>query len=258
MWVLEHGEEQAASHGDGAGTTGLSMDLDTPPVVTPQTPLLHPEMALPQVTRSTVGDTWEWLWKDTAGRIAPFFAASIAYAWWRRRHDDSGLFPDGSWLPDALAGVALGLPLAGVAAAFREWSAPGYRLPTPADQAVQSAYYFALNAPAEELFWRATVQDVTVRALARVPGVGRYNALLGWALVTAVFGLYHRLGNWNWRSIAGVTVAGAAFGALYQWRRSIVAPTIMHGFATAGFLSWADVYMHRRVLRRYARFRRDR
>ena len=95
-----------------------------------------------------------------------------------------------------------------------------------------------------------------MRGLARVPRVGKLAGLLGWAATTAVFGAYHRLGKWSWRSIAGVTFAGAIFGALYQWppaggRRSILAPTIAHGFATAGFLSWADFYLYLRQRRRY-------
>lgn len=249
----EQDDEQIVPRVDGAAVSGPATAADVPSLLRSQTPLLHPEIMLPQIVRNTVQDTWGWLWKDTAGRVAPFFAASIAYAWWRSKQDESagGIFPRGSWLPEALAGVALGIPLAGVAALYREWTGAYYRLPTPADQVVQSSYYFFLNAPAEELFWRATVQDATVRALGRVPGVKRHNALIGWALVTAAFGLYHRLGNWNWRSIAGVTVVGAVFGALYQWRRSVVMVTIMHGFATAGFLSWADVYMHRHMLWRF-------
>ncbi len=244
-------QEQVAVEHDDAGTYGVPAEAVTaPPAAMPRT---RPGTLTYHYSVSTVRDTWGWLWKDTAGRVAPFFAASLAYAWWRNRRGENVLFPKGSWLPDVLAGVALGIPLAGIAAVYREWTGPGYRLPTPADQAVQTSFYLFLNAPAEELFWRATVQDATVRALGRVPGVRRHNALLGWALVTAAFGLYHRLGNWNWRSIAGVTVAGALFGALYQWRRSVVLPTIMHGFATAGFLSWADVYIHRRVIRRLIR-----
>jgi uncharacterized protein len=256
----EQDDKQIVSPIDGAGIPGMAAAADTPPVLTPQIPLLHPEMALPSVVQNTVRDTWGWLWKDTAGRVAPFFAASVAYAWWRSKHDESGrsIFPHGSWLPDALAGVALGIPLAGVAAVYREWTGAYYRLPTPADQVVQSGYYFFLNAPAEELFWRATVQDATVRALGRVPGVKRHHVLVGWALVTTAFGLYHRLGGWNWRSIVGVTAVGALLGGLYQWRRSVIMPTIMHGFATAGFLSWADVYMHRRMLRRYRQHLRGR
>src|SRR5262249_4620761 len=154
---------------------------------------------------------------------------------------------------DLLVGVGLGVPMLGVAIAFRAWDAPGYRLPTAADQALQSAFYFALNAPIEELFWRGTVQNLGIRALGAVPVAQPAAGLLGWALTTAIFGAYHRLGNWRWRSIAGVTVAGGLFGALYLLspRRSILAPILVHGFATAGFLSWGDVALHHLTLRRW-------
>jgi hypothetical protein len=76
--------------------------------------------------------------------------------------------------------------------------------------------------------------------------VRRVAGLLGWAGVTAVFGAYHRLGGWSWRSIAGVTAAGGLFGALYALpkRRSILPAIIAHGFATAGFLNWGDTALH--------------
>jgi hypothetical protein len=60
--------------------------------------------------------------------------------------------------------------------------------------------------------------------------------------------MYHRLGNWSWRAIAGVTVAGGLFGGVFLAtgkRRSLLLPTVMHGFMTAGFLSWGDVFLHR-------------
>jgi hypothetical protein len=204
-----------------------------------------------------VRDTWNWAWKDTAGRVLPFFAGAGLYAWLSGRGPDGiGITADG-WRRETLLGIAVGVPLAGLAAAFRGWVAPGYRLPTDADQLTQTLFYFAINAPGEELFWRGTVQNLAVRGLARVPRIGKLAGLLGWAAATAVFGAYHRLGKWSWRSIAGVTFAGAIFGALYQWplgrhgRRSILAPTIAHGFATAGFLSWADFYLYLRQRRRF-------
>ena len=78
-------------------------------------------------------------------------------------------------------------------------------------------------------------------------GPGGVAATLGWAATTAVFGLYHRLGNWNWRAVAGVTAAGGVFGLAYLLQpepRSILLPTIIHGLATAGFLSWGDAALH--------------
>lgn len=254
--------------------------LDTTPTDTPKTALEHdddsvasaPPPAVPDIAahevewlarfdasipRNTVRDTWNWAWKDTAGRVLPFFAGAGLYAWLSGRGPEGiGITAEG-WRREALLGITVGVPLAGLAAAFRGWVAPGYRLPTDADQLTQTLFYFAINAPGEELFWRGTVQDLAVRGLARVPRIGKLAGLLGWAAATAVFGAYHRLGKWSWRSIAGVTFAGAIFGALYQWplgrpgRRSILAATIAHGFATAGFLSWADFYLYLRQRRRF-------
>lgn len=208
------------------------------------------------VARNTVADTWRWAWKDTTMRVLPFAVAAGVYAKLSKRGlEGIGVTGDG-WRREALIGLAVGVPLAGLAAAFRGWVAPGYRLPTAADQAVQTIFYLAINAPGEEMFWRGTAQDMAARGLRRVPRLEKVADLLGWALTTAVFGAYHRLGKWSWRSIAGVTFAGAIFGALYQWplggqrKRSILAATIAHGVATAGFLSWGDVYLYLRQRRR--------
>jgi len=234
--------------------------------------------------------TWKWLWKDTLGRVLPFAAAAAIYA------RLTGQGAAGIGLPrstmrqlarDTALGVAVGVPLTGLSIAFRGWVAPRYRLPTPADQALQTAFYLAVNAPAEELFWRGFLQTVAIRSLGRLrrwlwrktPGgqarsgapvpsanlpvqedaeddeetrPGRLaeeavDVALGWALTTAVFGAYHRLGGWSWRSIAGVTAAGGVFGAVYlaqRQRRSLLPSIIIHGLATAGFLSWGDAALH--------------
>ena len=210
------------------------------------------------VPRNTVANTWRWAWKDTTMRVLPFAAGAGAYARLSRRGlEGIGVTSDG-WRRELLIGLAVGIPLAGLAAAFRGRVAPYYRLPTTADQVAQTVFYLAINAPGEEMFWRGTVQDMVVRGLRRAPRLHRLRpaaGLLGWALTTAVFGAYHRLGKWSWRSIAGVTFAGAIFGALYQWplgghrKRSILAATLAHGFATAGFLSWGDVSLYLRQRR---------
>lgn len=219
-----------------------------PPPTPPQS-----EPIAPQLVRSMAVDTWTWLWKDSLGRVLPFVVAAGAYARFSGAGADGIGLSSAHWRKDILWGTALGVPLAGIAAAFRARVAPGYRLPTGPDQALQTTFYFAINAPAEELFWRATVQTLAIRAVRRIPGMKRGAPLAGWALATAVFGAYHRLGNWSWKSIAGVTAAGALFGASYlaqSRRRSILLPTILHGFATAGFLSWGDVALHLRTQRR--------
>lgn len=203
--------------------------------------------------RNTVADTWDWLWKDTLGRVVPFYLAAGVYACVAGEGVGALGLRHAGWRREVLLGCACGVPIAGIAAAFRAAVAPGYRLPTLADQVLQSMFYLTINAPAEELFWRATIQDVLVRGLTRLPGGTRVARPAGWALATAAFGTYHRLGGWSWRAIAGVTVAGGLFGALYALRRppTILLPTVIHGFATAGFLSWGDVALHWRA--RHAR-----
>src|SRR6185437_10633114 len=99
------------------------------------------------IPRNTVPDTWRWAWKDTAMRVLPFAAAAGVYARLSGRGlEGIGVTHEG-WRREALIGIAVGIPLAGLAAIFRAWVAPGYRLPTDADQLTQTVFYFAVNAP---------------------------------------------------------------------------------------------------------------
>ena len=209
-------------------------------------PPSQPVPAVFEPPRNTVADTWRWMWKDTAGRILPF-ALGVAFYGRLNGAGARGLGLTRERLPrDVIVGNLAGIPAAAVAIAFRRWVAPGYRLPTAADQVLQTAFYLGLNAPVEELFWRGSVQTLAIAALRRAPRLRRAAAPLGWAATTAVFGAYHRLGNWSWRSIAGVTAAGGLFGALYlrSRRRSLLPAIIVHGYMTAGFLSWGDLALH--------------
>ncbi len=199
------------------------------------------------VARNTPADTWAWMWKDILTRVAPLTAGALLYAGVTSGGRRSIGLRTPRWRRDIALGAAVGLPMAGLAALHRRWVSPGYKLPTAADQALQTAFYFAINAPAEELFWRATVQSLAIAGLRRLHATAAVAVPLGWALATTAFGAYHRLGGWSWRAIAGVTAAGAVFGLSYlPWRneRSIFLPTLIHGFATAGFLSWGDVALH--------------
>lgn len=200
------------------------------------------------VTRNTVRDTWSWMWKDILGRVAPFVAAGAIYAKVSRAGPRGAGWTRKGWVGDLALGIAAGIPLAALAAVYRHRISPRYRLPTPSDQLLQSTFYLGINAPAEEFFWRGMVQTLTISGLRRLRLGQRGATALGWALTTTAFGLYHRLGNWSWRAIAGVTAAGGLFGAAFLAtgkRRSLLLPTVMHGFMTAGFLSWGDVFLHR-------------
>ena len=224
----------------------------TPPSEAPARATPHPA----PLARNTVRDTWGWLWKDTLGRVVPLTAGALLYGHFSGNGRHALGLTGRRWRRDVALGVAAGIPMAGIAAIFRAWVAPHHRLPTPADQAFQTAFYFGLNAPAEELFWRGTVQTLAERGVARLPHMKRAAPWLGWSFATATFGLYHRLGNWSWRAVAGVTAAGGLFGALYRLQRcprSLLAPIIVHACATAGFLSWGDVYLHLRAHRRARR-----
>ncbi len=210
----------------------------------------QPARAVLEAPRSRVRDSWDWIWKDTLQRVLPLTVTGLVAARLFEAERKLG-YARAGWLGETLLGVAVGAPLAAITAVFRAWVAPGYRLPTRGDQAVQTTFYLAINAPAEELFWRGTVQRLTARLaeklLARAPGMRGAATPVGWAVATATYGLYHRLGGWSWRSIAGVTFAGGIFGALYQSRprdRSLLAVTIAHGLTTAAFLSWGDVFLH--------------
>jgi len=75
----------------------------------------------------------------------------------------------------------------------------------------------------------------------------------GWLASTAIYTLYHRLGKWSWRSVAGVGLAGILFSTLYvvqpqPW--SLLLVVIVHGFTTWGFLSLGDEVMYRRWKRK--------
>lgn len=203
---------------------------------------------LPAAGNPALRATWDWVWKDTLGRLVPFGLASAAYARYARVGAAGVGLSSARWQREVATGLAAGVPLAAVAIAYRAAVAPRYRLPGAADQALQSVFYLGMNAPIEELFWRGTVQSLSIRAAKHVPGLKKHSTIAGWAATTAVFGLYHRLGNWSWKSVAGVTAAGGLYGALYihsdPKRQSIVVPAIVHGFMTAGFLSWGDAALH--------------
>ncbi len=205
-----------------------------------------------KVPLHTARESWRWQWKDILTRVTPFLVASWVWARVSGKGAKAVGIRTDDLLGDILLGVAVGMPLAQIAAIFRRGVASSYRLPTPADNAIQCVYYFAVNAPAEELFWRGVVQTLVTRGLRRTPGVRRIAGPLGWASVTAAFGAYHRFGGWSWRSIFGVTAAGGLFGAMYAAprRKSLLPAIIAHGFATAGFLNWGDAALYQRHISR--------
>lgn len=194
------------------------------------------------VARSTVATTWRWLWPDVLVRILPMTAIPFLFiAIFHLPLSFLGLTP-GNWQLQLLLGLLIGIGMAAFATAYRMLAVgPWFRRPTLSDHFLQGFYYLCINGPIEELFFRGFL----LAAIAQWTGwVG-----WGWLVSTAVYTLYHRLGKWSWRSIAGVGLAGIVFSTLYviqprPW--SLLLVVLVHGFTTWGFLSLGDEVMYRR------------
>lgn len=209
-----------------------------------------------RIVRNHPHETWRWFWPDVLTRLVPFWAVALIAAHFLGGPRAVGLIAPPQGWPAALAlGVGVGAVMLGLAVCWRAQVAPGYRLPTGADQALQSCFYLILNAPAEEVFWRGTVQALAIRGLLAL-GLGPAgSAISGVGAVAVIFGAYHRLGGYPWKFNIAAMLAGALFGTLYIALPgpSIVVATIVHGLTTAGYLSWGDAVLHRLHLRRLRR-----
>jgi membrane protease YdiL (CAAX protease family) len=194
------------------------------------------------VVRSTIKSTWRWMWRDTLMRVLPMGAAPFVYiALFHLPLSFLGLtlhdVPQQIFL-----GLAIGIAMAAFAASYRMFFVgPWFRWPTMGDHVLQSFFYLFINAPVEELFFRGFL----------LAAVTQWTGWLGWGWLvsTAAYTLYHRLGKWNWRSVAGVGLAGVVFSLVYLLQPApycLLAVVIVHGFTTSGFLSWGDEVLYRR------------
>lgn len=192
-------------------------------------------MAPGMLCRTSVADSWRWMRLDLAIRLVPLTILPLGFTWLTATPlSDLGLTLAHS-IRDLLVAVPLALAGFVVAAGFAEYLARRnhrWFVPDGRDLALQSVYYFALNAPIEEWFFRGFMQG----------GLSRWwNApVAAVAVTTAVFGAYHLLDRWGWRPVIGATAAGLALGLIYLWQPqppSLLAPTLVHAAITCGFLS---------------------
>jgi membrane protease YdiL (CAAX protease family) len=200
----------------------------------------------PNVARSTVRDSWKWLWPDVLMRLLPMTVIPFLYIIiFHLPLSFLGLtlhkVPQ-----DILIGLIVGIGMAAFAATYRIlFVGPWFRWPTLSDHVLQGSYYLFLNGPIEELFFRGFMWGAVTQWTGWVGW--------GWLISTATYILYHRLGKWSWRSVGGVALAGLVFSLLYLAQptpRSLLTVIIVHGFTTAGFLSWGDEAMYRRWKRK--------
>ncbi len=200
----------------------------------------------PHIVRSTVKDTLRWFLPDIPVRFLPSVAIPLLYIYvFHLPKDFLGLVVNN--IPQQLfLGVSIGIVMAGFAIAYRIWVVgpfivgPWFRWPTFSDHIFQCIIFIVFNAPIEEMLFRGFLLHAVVQWTGQL--------VWGWLISTLCYTFYHRLGKWNWRSIAGVGIAGLVFSALYLAQpepRSLLAVSIAHGFTTCGFLSWGDEVTYR-------------
>lgn len=200
-----------------------------------------PSIKTVQVARSTMADSWRWMWPDLLMRIIPLGVIPFIYI--LIFHLPLSFL--GLTLHDVpqqvTLGLTVGLLMAVVSAAYRMYIVgPWFRWPTVSDHFFQGFFYLFINGPVEELFFRGFMLEA----------VTQWTGWLGWGWLvsTLAYTLYHRLGKWNWRSVGGVGLAGIVFSLVYLLQpapRSLLAVTIVHGLTTCGFLSWGDELLYR-------------
>ncbi len=199
-----------------------------------------------QIVRSTVVDTWRWMWPDLLVRILPMGLAPFLYiVIFHLPFSFLGLV-GGNITQQVVLGISVGVVMSIFAVLYRMYIVgPWFRHPTHRDQLLQSFFYLCINAPVEEVFFRGLV----------LAAVSQWTGWLGWGWLvsTVLYTLYHRLGKWSWRSVGGVGLAGIVFSLVYLLQsepRSLLAVIIVHGCTTSGFLSWGDEALYQRWKRR--------
>ncbi len=201
----------------------------------------------PQVARSTVADTWRWLWPDVLARIIPLGVIPFLYITFVHLPLAFLGLTLHNWPQQLVIGLVVGFVMTCFAITYRTFIVgPFFRRPTRGDHVLQGFYYLVINGSVEELFFRGFL----------LAAVTQWTGWIGWGWLvsTAAYTLYHRLGKWSWRSVAGVGLAGLVFSFVYLVQpepRSLLAVVIVHGFTTWGFLSLGDEFMYRRWKRKH-------
>jgi membrane protease YdiL (CAAX protease family) len=178
-----------------------------------------------------IPDSWAWMRPDLLIRLLPFAVACAVVYLVTSRPTWFGLAP-GRLGVQLLFGL-IAAPVMFVAATIAQlWLARRRgSLSAPAggaDAGFQAGFY-VLNGPIEEAFFRGLVQG----GLGLVLG-----APTGFAIGTAAYVLYHRLG-WPWADTLATALVGVPLGLafwLLPGPPSILGVSIAHIGATCGFL----------------------
>jgi len=179
---------------------------------------------------TAIPDSWAWMKRDLAIRLAPFTAACLIAALVLRPRW-MGLTA-GDVRAQVIFGLA-GAPLLFLAATYVQLQLTRRRrvlmVPSGAGDAWFQAGYYALNGPVEEAFFRGLVQGGL--SVLTFPA-------LGFAVATAAYVLYHRLG-WSWPDTLATALLGVPLGFafwLLPGPPSLLGVSMAHIGATCGFL----------------------
>jgi membrane protease YdiL (CAAX protease family) len=178
-----------------------------------------------------IPDTWAWMRQDLLIRILPF--ALLATAAYVIASQPKWLGVASGRLADQLVFGFAAAPLMFVAAMLAQlWLARrrgALSAPASAGDAWFQAGFYAVNGPVEEAFFRGLVQG----------GLGAaFGAPVGFAIGTAAYVLYHRLG-WPWIDTLATALVGVPLGLafwLLPGPPSLIGVSIAHIGATCGFL----------------------
>jgi membrane protease YdiL (CAAX protease family) len=179
-----------------------------------------------------IPDSWAWMRTDLLVRIAPFIGAYvIAYEVLSR---PAALGLSTGRLEMQLVFAAIAAPSLFVAATgVQLWLTRrrgALSVPANGGDAWFQAAFYALNGPVEEAFFRGLLQG----------GLGiLWGPLAGFAIGTATYVLYHRLGRWTWSDTFATALAGVPLGLafwLLPGPPSLLGVSIAHIAATCGFL----------------------
>jgi membrane protease YdiL (CAAX protease family) len=169
---------------------------------------------------------------DILIRLIPFAVAfAVAYVV-SGRGPWLGLSAGSAGVQLSFAAVAAPVMFAAAALVQRSLTRRRRALLVPANSAdvwFQAAFY-AVNGPIEEAFFRGLAQG----------GLGLlWGAPVAFALATAAYVLYHRLGRWTWPDTLATALVGVPLGLafwLLPGPPSLLGVSVAHIAATCGFL----------------------
>ena len=182
------------------------------------------------------------MWPDVLVRLAPLTLA-YAIAYFLSGHARWLGFGLGD-LTVQLVFAVVGIPfMFGAAVAVQLWLTRrrgALNVPANAHDAWFQAAFYVVNGPVEEAFFRGLMQGGLTLL---------WGAPAGFAIATAIYVLYHRLGRWPWSETLATALVGVPLGLAY-WLlpgpQSLLGISLAHIAATCGFLG-PGPYLLRRL-----------